>query len=190
MGTYIPREPTRPKTISEALLEAEDDHFLDCPNADFWIRTGAFLLDAIFFWLLWSGIHHTFSSMGPNLVANLERLTLFSKFLSHQGLFSSKQLLPFFEHVCHGFLIFLYFCATLSSFGGSPGKLLLGLRVVDAQTGSRIGFGRAIYREIFGKMLSTITLGLGWGMVLIRRDTRALHDLTARTTVKRILSVQ
>ncbi len=189
MGTYVPRGPTRPKTISEALLEAEDDHFLDCPNADFWIRTGAFLLDAILFWLLWSGIHHTFTSMGPNFLANLQKLSLVSQFLPKQELLKTEQLLPFFEHVAHGLLFFLYFCATLSAFGGSPGKLLLGLRVVDAKTGSRIGFGRAIVRELIGKPLSTLPFALGWGMAFIRDDARALHDLTAQTVVKRILSV-
>jgi len=180
MGSYVPRGSRRPKTISEALTEAEHDHFLDCPNADFWIRTGAILLDGIFFWLLWSGIRHTFSSVGPSLLAGVEQ--------SNPLPLRSDQLLPFLEHVAHGLLFFLYFCATLSAFGGSPGKLLLGLRVVDAKTGAKLGFGRAIFRELFGKALSTLPLTLGWGMAFIRDDTRTLHDLTADTVVKRILT--
>jgi len=189
MGTYVPRGSARPKTISEALAEAEHDHFLDCPNADFWIRTGAFLLDSIFFWLLWSGIHHTFTSVGPSLLATAERMPLFQQFLpGHDAPLRPEQVLPFLEHAAHGLLFFLYFCATLSAFGGSPGKLLLGLRVVDVTTGAKLTFGRAIFRELIGKVVSTIPLAIGWGMAFMRQDTRALHDLAASTVVKRVLT--
>ena len=179
MGTYRRQAPHRAKTISEALNEAEDDHFLDCPDADFWIRTGAILLDGIFFYLLWNGIKHTFSSMGPAVVAYFNLNAILP--------LPMEQIVPFFIHVAHGFLYFSYFCATLAQFGGSPGKLLLGLRVVDAKTGGKLHFGRAIVRELFGKVLSTLPLAIGWGMVLIRTDMRALHDLVAGTTVKRVL---
>ncbi len=190
MGTYVPRGSSRPKTISEALAEAEHDHFLDCPDADFYIRTGAILLDGILFWLLWSGIHHTFTSVGPSLLATAERLSLFHQiFPPSDGPLRPEQILPFMEHVAHGLLFFLYFCATLSAFGGSPGKLLLGLRVVDSKSGAKLSFGRAIFRELFGKILSTLPLAIGWGMAFVREDTRALHDLAAGTVVKRTLTV-
>ncbi len=189
MGTYVPRGSARPKTISEALAEAEHDHFLDCPNADFWIRTGAILLDGILFWLLWSGIHHTFTSVGPSLLASAEQTSLFQQwFPINKSPLRPDQLLPFAEHVAHGLLFFLYFCATLSSFGGSPGKLLLGLRVVDAANGAKLTFGRAIFRETVGKLISAAPLAIGFVMAFMRQDTRALHDLTAGTVVKRILT--
>lgn len=178
MGTYLRRTPQRARTISEALNEAEGDHFLDCPDADFWIRTGAILLDGIFFYLLWNGLKHTFNSMGPAVVAHLNLTTLVP--------LPADRIVPFFLHVAHGFLYFLYFCATLAQFGGSPGKLLLGLRVVDAKTGGKLTFGRAILRELFGKVLSTLPLAIGWGMVFIRADSRTLHDLVAGTVVKRV----
>ena len=180
MGTYRRETSRRPKTISEALNEAEDDHFLDCPDADFWIRTGAILLDAIFFWLLWSGIQNTLNSIGPTLIASLQMTTWVP--------LTEEQMVPFFIHVGHGFLYFFYFCATLSKFGGSPGKLLLGLRVVDAKTGSKISFGRALARESFGKVLSTLPLAVGWGMAFMRSDSRTLHDLVAGTRVKRVIT--
>ena len=45
MGTYIPAGPTRKRSVSDTLVEAEEEHFLDCPNADFFIRLAAALLD-------------------------------------------------------------------------------------------------------------------------------------------------
>ncbi len=181
MGTYLRKTTSRPKTISDTLNEAEDDHFMDCPDADFWIRTGAILLDGIFFWLMWSGIENTINSAGPSLLNYFQLRQLVP--------LRPEQMVPFLIHVGHGFLYFFYFCATLSKFGGSPGKLLLGLRVVDAKTGGKISFGRAIVRELLGKALSTVPLAIGWSMAFIRADSRTLHDLVAGTTVKRVIAM-
>ena len=45
MGSYVPSGPRRRRSVNEALLEAEEDHFLDCPTADILLRAAAILLD-------------------------------------------------------------------------------------------------------------------------------------------------
>jgi uncharacterized RDD family membrane protein YckC len=72
--------------------------------------------------------------------------------------------------------------------GYTLGKRLLGLRVV-ACDGSRIGWRRAILREIIGRALLDMIPGLGALDVIAPAfdDTaRTLHDRVARTRVIRV----
>lgn len=66
--------------------------------------------------------------------------------------------------------------------GATPGKKLLGIHVVDAQTLREINNKQAIIRYI-GYIISTIPLAVGFLMVAFRKDRRALHDLLAETVV-------
>jgi uncharacterized RDD family membrane protein YckC len=65
--------------------------------------------------------------------------------------------------------------------GGGPGKLILGLRVINEQ-GNYIGIGGAVLRYV-GKILSGITLGIGYIMVAFTQKKRGLHDMIANTYV-------
>ena len=64
-------------------------------------------------------------------------------------------------------------------------RLCLGLRVVDFETGERLGIGQTILREFIGKWASFLTLLVGYLIVPFRRDKRALHDFIAGTQVRR-----
>lgn len=66
--------------------------------------------------------------------------------------------------------------------GATPGKKMLGIHVVDAETYNEINNKQAIIRYI-GYIISTIPLAVGFLMVAFRKDKRALHDLLAETVV-------
>ncbi len=66
-------------------------------------------------------------------------------------------------------------------FAGTPGKLLLGVRVVRSDF-SRVSYWRAAVR-VLGRMLSDMTLYIGYLMVLFDPQRRALHDYIADTRV-------
>lgn len=68
-----------------------------------------------------------------------------------------------------------------SRWQASPGKRLLGLRVVAAD-GARPGVGRAFARQLAGA-LSWLVLNLGHLMALAGPEHRALHDRLAGTRV-------
>ena len=71
--------------------------------------------------------------------------------------------------------------------GRTPGKALLRLAVVaagPAGPGPGIGLGKAFVRFL-GCVLSGALLGIGYLLVLFRKDRRALHDLLAGTKVVR-----
>jgi len=66
-------------------------------------------------------------------------------------------------------------------FGATPGKMVLGLRVVRPD-GGPISLGRAIGRY-FAKMLSAIVLAIGYIMAAFDNQKRGLHDMLADTRV-------
>jgi uncharacterized RDD family membrane protein YckC len=61
------------------------------------------------------------------------------------------------------------------------GKMALGILVTDLE-GGRIGFGRATGRY-FAKILSALTLGIGFLMAAFTQRKQGLHDLIAGTLV-------
>jgi uncharacterized RDD family membrane protein YckC len=81
-------------------------------------------------------------------------------------------------------LWWIYFVVSWGKAGASPGKWLLGLRIIDYRQRYPIGFGRATLR-LLAYMVSSLTLGIGHLLVLFRRDRRALHDILAGTRVVR-----
>jgi uncharacterized RDD family membrane protein YckC len=65
---------------------------------------------------------------------------------------------------------------------GSAGKHALGLRVVDAQTGTRPSLKQSVIRHA-GGALSWLSLNLGHALAALPPQKRALHDYIAGTRV-------
>ena len=65
--------------------------------------------------------------------------------------------------------------------GATPGKMVLGLRVVRPD-GGPVSLGRAVGRY-FAKMLSAIIMLIGFIMAGFDREKRALHDMLVDTRV-------
>lgn len=70
-----------------------------------------------------------------------------------------------------------------SSWQGTVGKKVLGLRVTDLN-GNRIGFGKATGRY-FGTILSGMICFIGFIMVAFTEKKQGLHDMLAGTLVLR-----
>ncbi len=75
-----------------------------------------------------------------------------------------------------------YFTWPTHRYGGTPGKLLVGLRVQDEQTGALLSYGGAVARYL-GYYLSALTLGMGFLMQPFTQKQQALHDKIARCVV-------
>ena len=98
-------------------------------------------------------------------------------------------------HLVRGIVIWVLFLlidwiyeATLesSSKQATVGKMVLGLKVTD-EHGNRISFARASAR-FFSKILSRMTLFIGYIMAGFTARKQALHDIIAGTLVVRSLS--
>ena len=75
-----------------------------------------------------------------------------------------------------------YYAYFYTQKGWSPGKKVVGLRVLNAADGTRLTIGQSIGREM-AKFLSGVIFGIGFLMAAFRKDKRALHDLMAGSQV-------
>ena len=69
-----------------------------------------------------------------------------------------------------------YFVAMDVKYGATLGKKALKLRVVDAKTGANLTWISAILREFVGRLVNSLTLGIGYLWVLWDKDKQGLHD--------------
>ncbi len=76
----------------------------------------------------------------------------------------------------------IYFSFFTAVWGFTPGKLALGLRVIDIH-GRRPPLTQVLQREVLGRLLSELTLFIGYIMVGLTRENRGLHDLIGGTWV-------
>jgi uncharacterized RDD family membrane protein YckC len=66
--------------------------------------------------------------------------------------------------------------------GQTLGKMALGIRVVDFNTGNSIGYARALVRQLV-KIVSGIVLLLGYLWMLWDREKQCWHDKAANSVV-------
>jgi uncharacterized RDD family membrane protein YckC len=66
----------------------------------------------------------------------------------------------------------------------TPGKLWMGIMIIDAKTGGVPGMGKFVLRYI-GYFVCVLTLFLGFLMILVDNRKRGLHDVIAGTLVIR-----
>lgn len=76
----------------------------------------------------------------------------------------------------------LYYWLFTGLRGQTPGKMALGIKVVNAQ-GNRPGLGYAALREILGKLISTIVLCIGFFWIAWDKNKQGWHDWIAGTYV-------
>ena len=80
------------------------------------------------------------------------------------------------------FILFGYFVIPTGIFGRTPGKWVAGLRVVDTE-GRNPGVAVAIPREMIGRFVATITLGIGLAWSVLDPRRQGWHDKIAGTLV-------
>ncbi|MCK4386859.1 MAG: RDD family protein [Candidatus Pacebacteria bacterium] len=67
--------------------------------------------------------------------------------------------------------------------GMTPGKKLMGIRIVSFPDYQKLSYTKSIIRYLIGYTISGLILGLGFIMIAFRKDKRGLHDLIAKTCV-------
>ena len=123
--------------------------------AGFWRRVGAMMVDSLIYSVLIALI------LGPKYVD--------SSFWSLEGIISNGIALS---------LTIVLWVRYL----GTPGKLLLGCLVVDADSGERMTVRQAMIRYL-GYFVSIFTLGIGFLWVAWDKRKQGFHDKMANTVV-------
>ena len=73
----------------------------------------------------------------------------------------------------------------LWAYGLTPGKYLLGIRVIKVDTGVPVGFWRMALRQIIGQWAAAIVCYLGFIWALFDANRQGWHDKIAKTLVIR-----
>lgn len=130
--------------------------------AGFWIRVGASLIDTVLIVLLTLPIMYA---------------------LYGEAYFEDERLVTgpldfFFTWVLPAIVSIVFWISRQAT----PGKMALGLRVVDANTGTTLSTGRAIGRYA-GYYVSTLLLMMGFVWVAFDKRKQGIHDKLAGTVV-------
>lgn len=160
-GTPAPAAGTGPATGSTG----------EAPYSGFWRRFGALVIDDIVF------------TVGFYAVAFLVAAVTAAAFSKSAGVGAREWIIVV---VVVGVVLapwFYYAGMESSSLQGTLGKLVIGIKVTDLE-GKRVTFGRATGR-FFAHILSGITLGIGYALVVFTSHRQALHDMIAGTLVVR-----
>lgn len=135
--------------------------------AGFWIRFGAFVIDGV----LMTGV---LMFLGDRLgfpEVDYERLPL------------AEALLRDLPAIALNIgIACLYAMILIGTWGGTLGKLILGLRVVRHSDGGKVPYGLALGRSL-AEYMSLIPLGLGYLWVALSPAKRAWHDYLCDTRV-------
>ena len=133
--------------------------------AGFWVRVGAVLVDGVILFMIQIVLQIAFFSLLVSRTnVNLGGTILLNLF--------SVALGATYESVL------------ISRYGATPGKMALGLQVVRPD-GGPVSLGRAVGRY-FSKMLSAMIIFIGYIMVAVDIEKRALHDIICDTRVIRV----
>ena len=135
--------------------------------AGFWIRVVAFTIDAV---LLLIVVARLGARLGLSVgdIDHLPAPQVFAELLP--GLLLSLVLFA------------VYGMIMIGAWGGTVGKLILGLRVVRHSDGGKVPYGLALGRSL-AETLSLLPLGLGYLWVALSPSKRGWHDYLCDTRV-------
>jgi len=80
----------------------------------------------------------------------------------------------------------IYYVLLTGLNGQTLGKMALGIKVVRVDNGNVPGIGKAILREILGKMINSFTFLIGYFWMLWDGKKQTIHDKIASTIVVRV----
>jgi uncharacterized RDD family membrane protein YckC len=185
---YIPPAvpAAMPPAYSYAASMQPPAHFV---YAGFWLRVVAYLIDSLILTIPFTAISVIWGIFLVTVLKGTGDLQHFSATSdsTHQispavGVAIALSELVFFALILLG--TWLYFAMLESGPRQATfGKRALGLQVTDL-SGQRIGFGQASGR-FFGKIISGMTMYIGYIMAGFTERKQALHDMLAGTLVIR-----
>lgn len=127
----------------------------------FWIRFGASIIDGIVIWLVSVALSiFLLRSVAGYRLAFLSSVVWFPLPLLYYWLFTGLK-------------------------GQTLGKMLVGIKVVNAQ-GNIPGLGGAALREVLGKLISAIVLFIGFFWIAFDNNKQGWHDKIASTYVVKL----
>lgn len=137
------------------------------PKAGFWIRFVAYFIDGAIVFVV------------QLVLGFLLGLILgMSTSMTHEGQTATSIV----SGLLGAAISFAYGVFFIGYCGQTPGKMALRIKVIRTD-GAEMTYGRAVLREILGKFVSAILLGIGYLMIAFDSQKQGLHDKIADTYV-------
>jgi uncharacterized RDD family membrane protein YckC len=156
--TPTPVSPV-PAASAEMTADSEAAEAAEVTYAGFWKRVAACLIDGVIMTMAGLFVGATFGVI-------------------YGVVLQTAAGAGFFGNAIGILMQWAYFALMESSANqATVGKMALGIKVTDLD-GNRLSFGRATGRH-FGKIISGLTLGIGYLMVAFMPRKQALHDIMA-----------
>jgi uncharacterized RDD family membrane protein YckC len=127
------------------------------PRAGFWIRLGAYLLDSIIYGIV-AVILIAVAAVVSDVLLVLAIIAVTLGSVAYYVVFEGGPS------------------------GATPGKRVCGIKVVDAETGGAIGYGRSFVRFLV-RIVSGIPIYLGYFWMLWDPQKQTWHDKAAKCLV-------
>lgn len=142
---------------------------LEMVNAGFWTRLFAFCIDNLIV---------TIGLLFVRLIMSVVMSGLTGTILSGNLIFhyTLKDIVIYIVYVSY-FILFTYFAGT------TIGKRVMNLRVVNKDGSEKLTLLNVIYREIIGRFLCKMTVGIGYLLVGFHPEKCGLQDLLCDTKV-------
>ena len=176
------------KKIDSEVPEGSNHVVQETEPAGFWIRLVATCIDGLILMVLSGGGGHLARITGLSKKLGVNPITDPTK-LVQNGKINPEMMMALLGALVLGLAIsliigFFYFGWFYKNKGGSPGKLMVGLRVENFETKENIGYFSAFLRDYIGKFISgPMTLWIGYIMAGLRSDKKAIHDMLMGTQV-------
>lgn len=154
--------------------------------AGFWRRAGAFVVDAIIWLFVWEILSNILLLVVFPEMADIRRaVTAAGGFMTYKP--TPEHLVVMAKAYPVIMLIGVVWAVTYDSiflrrFSATPGKLLLGLQVVQVD-GTALGLGRIVSRTLLKGVAGLPTIFIGFLIVAFDDQKRGLHDFFCRTRV-------
>lgn len=153
------------------MSQAEIDFAEACQTvryAGFWIRLGAAIIDPLILFVVSSGLQTILVELTLNI--DFDPQARYSA--TYRGIILlTSVVLPIFYECCF----------VASSWMGTPGMKLVGIKIIDYD-GNQISLGRSFIRYL-SQILSGLILCIGYIMIAFDPRKQGLHDKLAKTVV-------
>ena len=166
--------PARPATMFDPGAPIEMETEADFPPAGFWIRFVATVVDSAILFVVMFILFFAIG-IGAGVRAALGDPVGLAQVLV--GLGAAVTIISLVVPM-------LYEVIFVGLRGQTPGKVLLGLKIIRMD-GGEVDYVKAFIRWV-GKLASGFLLGIGYIMAAFTANKRALHDLIAGTRVIRL----
>ena len=145
--------------------------------AGFWIRLGAYLVDSLILYLVYSviGLSFWFPGGGPSTLLIQFGLNGYGDVFANPG-----AIRPLWSLIALTIAI-VYFAGFWQWRGQTPGKLAMGIKVIHTD-GSALSWGGALLRYL-GYIVSALTIYIGFIWIAFDSQKQGLHDKIAHTYV-------